>query len=191
MKKLKIKLILLVILLILSLPLGLYVFDKIYYFNRVDFLSPIDLKTDYIPIRHDSHGQGDFAAPRRGRRVHQGIDILAEINTPVQAVKSGRAYTRIQPRGLGKYIEIIHSDGLVSIYAHLSNFNILSGQKVRQGQIIGFVGRTGNAQYRDIRTHLHFEIRKNGRPVDPLNGYLKPVKIMESKKEGENKGGRI
>lgn len=191
MKKVKIKLMVLVTLLILSIPLGLYAFDKIYYFNLIDFLSPIDLKTGDIPIRHDSRGQGDFAAPRRGRRIHQGVDILAEVNTPVRAVKSGRAYTKIQPRGLGKYVEIIHPDGLVTIYAHLANFNILSGQKVRQGQIIGFVGKTGNAQYRNIQAHLHFEVRKNGRPVDPLNGYLKTVKIVEGKKEGENKDGRI
>lgn len=181
----KIKLIFFIIVILIIIPLAGFAFNKIYYFDRVSFLSPIELKSDFIPIRRDLRGQGDFAAPRRGRRIHQGIDILAEVSTPVMAVKSGRAYTKNQPRGLGKYIEIVHPDGIVTLYAHLSDFAVKSGQKVKQGTIIGYVGKTGNAQYKNIQPHLHFEIRKNGHPVDPLNGYLKQVKVMPEE-EGEN-----
>lgn len=164
----KIKLILFVLLILIAVPLAAFAFDKIYYFDWINFVSPIEIKAGFIPIRHDLRGEGDFAAPRRGRRVHQGIDILAEVGTAVRAAKSGRAYTKNQPHGLGKYIEVAHPNGLVTIYAHLSDFAVKSGQKVKQGQIIGYVGKTGNARYRNIQAHLHFEIRKNGRPVDPL-----------------------
>ena len=161
----KLKLILFTIIVLSLIPLAGFAFDKIYYFDRVNFISPIELKNGSVPIRHDSRGQGDFAAPRRGRRIHQGIDILAEVGTPVMAVKSGRVYSKNQPRGMGKYIEIVHLDGLVTLYAHLSEVAVKSGQKVKQGAIIGYVGKTGNAQYKNIQAHLHFEIRKNGLKV--------------------------
>lgn len=183
-RKVNIKLAFLAIIVILIIPLGIYTFGQIYYFDRVNFLSPIDLKSNTIPIRHDLRGEGDFGAPRRGKRVHQGVDILTELGTSVRAVKSGRAYAKNQPQGLGKYVELIHPNGLVTIYAHLSKFNILSGQKVKQGQIIGYAGKTGNARYKNIQPHLHFEVRRDGQPVDPLKGYLYSAKTEQQKGGG-------
>jgi len=73
---------------------------------------------------------------------------------------------------MGNYVVIRHSLNLVSIYGHLSQIFVTKNQFVRQGGIIGSVGKTGNARHPGIQPHLHFEIKKNGIPQDPLE-YLK------------------
>jgi len=74
-------------------------------------------------------------------------------------------------KGMGKFIRIMHKNNLVTIYGHLSKIYIKPTQMVRQGEVIGEIGNTGNARYNGISPHLHFEIRKNGVAVDP-NEYL-------------------
>ena len=136
--------------------------------DKFAFLSPIDYYGD-IPIRRDDYGNGEFGAKRSGRRKHLGIDILAEIGMPVRAVKLGIVINATTDRGFGKYVEIRHGLKLVTIYAHLSKINVSKGEHVCQGQIIGEVGKTGNARNRLILPHLHFEARKKGLAQDPLN----------------------
>ncbi len=149
---------------------GVYLLkDKIFFADKFVFLSPIDYSGD-IPIRRDDYGDGSFGAKRgRGRRSHLGIDILAEVGTPVRAVKSGIVLNAERNHGMGKYVEISHREGLVTIYGHLSRIMVKRGQRVKQGEIIGEVGKTGNANRRLILPHLHFEIRKFGSPLDPVN----------------------
>jgi len=65
-------------------------------------------------------------------------------------------------------VEIRHLEGFTTIYGHLSEIKARKGQFVLRGQLIGLVGKTGNARYPDILPHLHFELRQNGPPVDPL-----------------------
>ncbi len=106
--------------------------------------------------------------PRWGR-LHAGIDISAPTGTPIRAVKDGNVVlvqSEASSGGYGNYTCIDHGGGLSSCYAHQSQQNITSGS-VSQGDIIGLVGCTGSC-YGD---HLHFEIRVNGVPTDPL-GYL-------------------
>jgi len=136
------------------------------YFNTVEFLAPIDFKGD-IPIRNDVMGSGEFGAKRKGKRTHAGLDILAEVGTPVKAIRSGRVINAEAHSRLGKYVEIKHRDGLSSIYAHLSKIKVKKYQRVRQGQIIGQVGKSGNARHKRIKPHLHFEIRKDNIPQNP------------------------
>ena len=69
---------------------------------------------------------------------------------------------------MGKYIIIRHRDNIITIYGHLGNIFVGKNDYVRQGQVIGSVGKTGNARAAAILAHLHFEIRKNGIPLDPL-----------------------
>ena len=104
---------------------------------------------------------------------HQGIDIGVGMGTPVKATKAGTAYIRpYDANGYGRWIEIDHGviDGVryKSRYGHLNSYTITSGQKVQQGQVIAKSGRSGNV----TGPHLHFEIRKNGTAVNPLN-YIK------------------
>ncbi|MDA0201036.1 MAG: M23 family metallopeptidase [Bacteroidetes bacterium] len=102
------------------------------------------------------------------RRFHQGMDFTAPTGTPIYASGDGivgRADNRSP--GYGKHIRIDHGFGYVSLYAHLSSYNVKRRQKVKRGDIIGYVGSTG----RSVGPHLHYEIFKDGRRVNPLNYY--------------------
>jgi len=103
--------------------------------------------------------------PRWGR-LHAGIDISAPSGTPIRAVKDGNVVLAAPTSGYGNYTCIDHGGGLSSCYAHQSSYAITSGS-VSQGDVIGYVGCTGSC----FGDHLHFEIRVNGVPTDPL-GYL-------------------
>jgi len=118
-------------------------------------------------IRNDSMGEGNFGTKRSNGRSHSGIDIEAPIGTPVYASRSGIAFCGNVPTGYGKYVMIYHPDGAQSFYGHLSEWAISSAKEIRKGGIIGFVGKTGNASYKGMTPHLHFEIRKDGKPQDP------------------------
>jgi len=103
--------------------------------------------------------------PRWGR-MHEGIDISAPTGTAVRAAASGTVIFAGVMSGYGNLIVIDHGGGLSTAYAHLSGFAV-GGGSVGQGQVIGYVGCTGHC----FGPHLHFEVRVNGTPVDPL-GYL-------------------
>lgn len=155
------------ILLFLMIILPIYLLIGLYFLDKDYFLCPIKYQGDII-IRSDSRGDGFFGADRNGRRLHQGIDLFAEVGTPVLAVRSGRAIAAKQNRGMGKYVIIRHPGNIITIYGHLSEIYVTKGKFIRQGEVIARVGKTGNANYRDIQPHLHFEVRKNGAPQDPL-----------------------
>lgn len=97
-------------------------------------------------------------------RFHAGEDIGAPSGTPILAADSGVA-TVIPDNGngYGNYIMINHGGGRVTLYAHMSSFAISGGTSVSQGQVIGYVGSTGNS----TGPHLHFEVRVNGATTDP------------------------
>ena len=148
----------------------IYLIISLSLLDKEYFLCPIRYRSDLV-IRCDNFGDGLFAANRRGKRVHEGLDLLAEIGTPVLASRSGVVVSAKRSRGMGNYIVVKHEDHVISIYGHLSQIFVKKNQLVRQGEVIGSVGKTGNANHRNILAHLHFEIRKNGIPQDPL-GYL-------------------
>jgi murein DD-endopeptidase MepM/ murein hydrolase activator NlpD len=131
------------------------------------FKYPIKAEYGKLIIRSDALGEGEFGAKRRNGRTHSGIDIMAPIDTPVYASKSGIAFRGNVPNGYGQYIMIYHPDGTQTFYGHLSGWNVASTDMVHQGELIGFVGKTGNARSKSIQPHLHFEIRKRGEPQDP------------------------
>jgi len=135
------------------------------------FICPVD--TDQAKIRSDGWGDGNFGAKRNGGRLHLGIDLQAPIGTPVRAAKSGLAISNSNA-GMGKYVVIKHIDGTKTIYGHLSKMFVDSrGEKVKMGDIVGEVGRTGNARNPCILPHLHFELWVDNEPIDPLAGYMK------------------
>lgn len=155
-------------LLIILIIFPIYLLISLYFLDRNYFVCPIEYKKDII-IRSDSRGDGFFAANRNGNRVHEGIDLFAQAGTPVLAARSGKVIAATGNNGMGNYVIIRHADNIATIYGHLSRIYVGKGQFVRQGQIIGAVGKTGNANYRDIQPHLHFEVRKNSFPQDPLD----------------------
>jgi len=119
-------------------------------------------------VRCDGRGNGFFGTSRSGRRTHAGLDLYAPIGEPVLAVRSGLVASAKQNRGMGKYVIIRHRDGTVTLYGHLSKISVSKGNIVQQGEIVGAVGKTGNARHAGIQPHLHFEVKKNGVPQDPL-----------------------
>ncbi|MCX5678184.1 MAG: M23 family metallopeptidase [Candidatus Omnitrophica bacterium] len=139
----------------------------IFKITEPSFGSPIKSPSGHLAIRHDVFGSGDFGAKRNGGRSHSGVDISAEVGTPVYASKSGIVFRGNIPTGYGKYVLLYHPDGTQTMYGHLSNWAVNTGKKVHKGELIGFVGKTGNAANKNIQPHLHFEIRADGDPVDP------------------------
>lgn len=99
-------------------------------------------------------------------RFHTGVDLTAPAGTPIYAAAAGTVEMAVSGRGYGKHIVLRHDDGYSTHYAHLSLFAgaLKVGQRIEQGQVIGYVGRTGTA----TGPHLHFEVRKDDRPVDPM-----------------------
>jgi murein DD-endopeptidase MepM/ murein hydrolase activator NlpD len=109
--------------------------------------------------------------PFQGRRKnHKGLDIAGPIGTPIFATADGIVGRAQWVSGYGKYIEVEHGNAIQTRYGHLSAMNVVSGQRVKQGDIIGFMGSTG----RSTGSHLHYEVRIAGEPVNP-NSFLAPM----------------
>jgi murein DD-endopeptidase MepM/ murein hydrolase activator NlpD len=112
---------------------------------------------------------GSISSPfgMRWGRLHAGVDIPLPEGTPLRAAASGRVAIAGWVGGYGNYTCIQHSGSLATCYGHQSRLGVSVGQSVSQGQVIGYSGNTGNS----TGPHVHFEVRINGSPVDPL-GYL-------------------
>ena len=109
---------------------------------------------------------GNRTAPTAGASsYHQGVDLSAAQGTPVYASRGGKVSAATYGSAAGYYVKINHLDGFSSIYMHLNNYVVSAGQNVSQGQLIGYVGKTGVA----TGFHLHFGILYNGAYVNPAN----------------------
>jgi murein DD-endopeptidase MepM/ murein hydrolase activator NlpD len=113
--------------------------------------------------------QGPVTSPFGWRwgRMHEGIDIGVPYGTPIHAAASGTIIYCGWESGYGNLTVIDHGNSLATAYGHQSSIAVSCGQQVTQGQVIGYVGSTGHS----TGPHLHFEVRVNGAPVDPM-GYL-------------------
>lgn len=131
--------------------------------------------TKVIPSR----GTGQFAWPavggyissqmgHRWGRQHEGIDIARPSNYAIKAADNGIIVKAERHSTLGNYVMIDHQNGYKTVYGHMSKINVSVGQTVAQGTSVGVMGSTG----RSTGTHLHFEVHKNGSPVNPM-AYLK------------------
>ena len=102
----------------------------------------------------------------RWGRLHAGVDIAAPTGTPIRASAGGTVAIAGWVGGYGNYTCIQHGGGIATCYGHQTSIGVHVGQHVRQGQVIGTVGCTGHC----FGPHVHFEVRVNGTPVDPM-GY--------------------
>ena len=98
-------------------------------------------------------------------RMHSGVDMRARYGEPIYAAADGRVTFSGRHGGHGNYVKLRHSGGLESGYAHMSRIAARSGQTVRRGQIIGYVGSTGLS----TGPHLHYELYRGGRAINPLS----------------------
>ena len=144
------------------------------------YAAPVALQSNRLFLRNDRYGKGYFGASRNGGRTHQGIDLKSPMRGPVLAAKSGRVAVVAEDKGYGKFIVLMHPDGLKSFYAHLLDFNVREGEWVNQNQCLARTGKTGNAANPRMSPHLHFEIRQGDRSLNPLDPhFLNPAIPVE------------
>lgn len=105
-----------------------------------------------------------YYGPRWGR-MHTGLDIDGTTGQPIVASKGGTVIMASSYSGYGNAVIVDHGGGFQTLYAHMSSFGVSNGQSVSQGQVVGNVGCTGSC----TGDHVHFEVRVNGSPVDPMN----------------------
>ncbi len=101
---------------------------------------------------------------RKGKSPHDGIDLAAPAGTPVRTAGEGAVLFAGPQQGYGLLVIIEHPHGLVTVYAHNRDLRVKTGQTVRDAQVIATVGESGKTS----GPHLHFEVRQDGAPVDPL-----------------------
>ena len=110
------------------------------------------------------------------RKMHTGIDFSAAKGTPVYATGDGVIVeVNTEFGGYGKSIIIDHGFGFTSRYAHLNDFNVKRGQKIKRGDQIGSVGNTGSA----TAPHVHYEVMKEGKYLNPVNYFFKDLEPSE------------
>jgi len=113
------------------------------------------------------------------RKFHYGMDFTAPSGTEIYATGDGIvAEVKSSKRGYGNKIELDHGFGYRTLYAHLQGFNVRKGQKVKRGDVIGFVGNTGAS----TAPHLHYEVIKNNKKINPINYYFNDLSPEEYEK---------
>ncbi|MBR5236952.1 MAG: peptidoglycan DD-metalloendopeptidase family protein [Clostridia bacterium] len=139
--------------------------DEIIFSGTKERPSPIGTGVLAVP----TNGSLSSRFGSRWGRSHTGIDFAASVGTDIYATDNGTViYSEYNNGGYGYLIQIDHGNGIVTYYGHCSELLVPEGQVVAKGDLIARVGNTG----RSTGPHLHFEVRKNGEPVDPLH-YLK------------------
>ena len=150
--------------------------DKEKFLEAIPAIQPVNTKD----LTRMASGYGYRSDPfTKARKFHYGMDFTAPRGTPVYASGDG-VVTRADNRssGFGKHIRIEHGYGYMSLYAHLYGYNVRVNQRVKRGDLIGFVGSTGRSQ----APHLHYEVHKDGERINPINFYygnLSPKEFAE------------
>jgi murein DD-endopeptidase MepM/ murein hydrolase activator NlpD len=115
---------------------------------------------------------GERSDPFTGEAgFHQGIDISTDKGTPVLATADGLVVSASYGGDYGNLVVLKHQFGLSTRYAHLSGFAVKAGQRIKRGEVIGYVGSTG----RSTGAHLHYEIMANGHLLNPLQLLTQPA----------------
>jgi len=112
----------------------------------------------------------------KARKMHEGMDFTAKTGTPIYATGDGVvARADNTASGFGNHIVIRHGFGYETLYGHLSRYKCRAGQRIQRGDVIGYVGSTGRSE----GPHLHYEVHKNGKVVNPLNFYYGNISAVE------------
>jgi murein DD-endopeptidase MepM/ murein hydrolase activator NlpD len=113
------------------------------------------------------------------RKMHAGMDFSAKTGTEIYATGDGViSKVRRSKRGYGNHVKINHGFGYETLYAHMSKYIVRKGQKVKRGEVIGYVGNTGTS----VAPHLHYEVHKDKRKINPVNFYYNDLNPEEYEK---------
>jgi murein DD-endopeptidase MepM/ murein hydrolase activator NlpD len=113
------------------------------------------------------------------RKMHSGMDFSAKSGTPIYATGDGKvSKVRRSRRGYGNHVIINHGYGYKTLYAHMKKYAVKKGQKVKRGEVIGYVGSTGTS----VAPHLHYEVHKDGKKINPVNFYFNDLNPEEYEK---------
>lgn len=113
------------------------------------------------------------------RKFHAGMDFSAKSGTPIYATGNGKVIkVRRSKRGYGNHVKIDHGYGYTTLYAHMSKYIVRKGQKVSRGEVIGYVGSTGKS----VAPHLHYEVHKDNKKINPVNFYYNDLNPEEYEK---------
>jgi murein DD-endopeptidase MepM/ murein hydrolase activator NlpD len=124
-----------------------------------------------VDVMKFSSGYGYRSAPTRGAsRNHKGLDIPGPVGTPIYATADGTIGRAQWVGGYGKFVEINHGNAVQTRYGHLSAMNVVPGQRIRKGDVLGYMGSTG----RSTGSHLHYEVRIAGEAINPT-AFLAPI----------------
>ena len=128
-------------------------------------------------LKRMASGYGNRIHPiYKTKKFHAGMDFTAPTGTEIYATGNGKIIeVKKSRRGWGNHIVIDHGYGYETVYAHLSRFNVRKGQYIKRGEIIGYVGNTGTS----TAPHLHYEVHKNGKPVNPVNFYFNDLSASQ------------
>ena len=128
-------------------------------------------------LKHMASGYGWRTDPfTKARKMHRGMDFSAKKGTPIYATGDGKV-TRADNNssGFGKHVRIDHGYGYLTVYAHMSDYNVKRHQKVKRGDLIGFVGNTGRSE----APHVHYEVWKDKERINPINFYYGSLSAKE------------
>ena len=138
---------------------------------RSDRLQPVPIASLGRLKPATTSGFGNRRDPFTGRlSFHEGLDIVAPTGKEVHATGDGIVTKAGMESGYGRVVYVSHGFGVTSVFGHLSGFKVEQGQKVKRGDLLGLVGSTGRA----TSSHLHYEVRANGRILNPLQLLLNP-----------------
>jgi len=113
------------------------------------------------------------------QKFHAGMDFSAKTGTPIYATGDGKiSKVRRSRRGYGNHVIINHGYGYKTLYAHMKKYIVKRGEKVKRGDLIGYVGSTGTS----VAPHLHYEVHKDGRKINPVNFYYNDLNANEYEK---------
>ena len=113
------------------------------------------------------------------KKFHAGMDFSAKTGTPIYATGDGKIFkVRKSRKGYGNHVIINHGYGYKTLYAHMSKYTVKKGQKVKRGDVIGYVGNTGTS----VAPHLHYEVHKDEKKINPVNFYYNDLTAEQYEK---------
>ena len=160
-----------------------YNFLKSANFSRFHHEYPRQWQKNVVPSMWPVNGVllsrfGDRQDPFSGEGAfHGGVDITAPMGTPVHAAADGIVYQAEFSGGWGRMVLIDHGNGMRTLYAHLSRYEVIPGQEIRRGAVLGYSGDSGRA----TSPHLHFEVRRGGVAVNPYPYLARSAMLQQAR----------